>query len=129
MTIVVGEICMSHADLDALPLLDSEIIAELREIMEGEFSELIQMFLNDLPLQIDHLHNAAAQNNDEKIYQIAHKLKSSCGNLGALRLAEAMARLEQMGRQKALNDAADLLQRVQSITEKTRISFQALLDQ
>ena len=119
---------MNDADLDALPLLDAEIIAELREIMEEGFSDLITMFLSDLPLQLDRLHIAIAQDNAEDIYQIAYRLKSSCGSLGALRLAEPIRRLEQAGRQQTLGGAADLLQSIQTIAGETSASLQALLD-
>jgi hypothetical protein len=41
---------MSDADLKQLPLLDEEIIVELREVMEEEFADLLLKFLNDLPV-------------------------------------------------------------------------------
>ncbi len=119
---------MNHADVDTLPLLDAEIIAELREVMEEGFTDLVMMFLNDLPLQLDQLNLAIAQSNAENLYQIAHRLKSSCGSLGALRLAERIQQLEQAGRQKTLDNTADLLQHTQMIAGETCTRLRALLD-
>ncbi|MCC8998052.1 MAG: Hpt domain-containing protein [Candidatus Contendobacter sp.] len=117
---------MNDADIDTLPLLDTEIIAELRDVMEEAFTDLTHMFLTDLPLQLDRLQIAVAENDAKEINQIAHKLKSSCGSFGALRLAELMRRLEQAGRQKTLDDAVDLLQRTQVIAEETCSRLRAL---
>lgn len=113
-------------DLDALPLLDAEVIAELREIMEDEFIGLIEMFLNDLPIQMERLQIAVAQSDAETVYRVAHRIKSSCGNLGALRLMELIRRMEQAGRRQVLNDAADLLRCVQTDAEATCAGLRAL---
>ena len=122
----MGERRMNDTDIDTLPLLDTEIIAELRDVMEEAFTDLTHMFLTDLPLQLDRLQIAVAENDAKEINQIAHKLKSSCGNFGALRLAELIRRLEQAGRQKTLDDAVDLLQRIQVIAEETCSRLRAL---
>ena len=110
---------MNDADIDTLPLLDTEIIAELRDAMEESFTELILMFLNDLPLQLDRLQIAVSENDTEEVDHIAHKLKSSCGSLGALRLAELIRQMEQAGRQKTMVGTVDLLQRIQLIAAET----------
>jgi histidine phosphotransfer protein HptB len=128
MMINPGEICMNDADLDTFPLLDAEIIAELRDVMEKEFTVLINTFLNDLPIQLDRLHRAIDQGSAAEVYQAAHKLKSSCGSLGAFRLAELIRQLEQAGRLKTLDGAAELLQRIQVIAGETCVSLRGLPD-
>ena len=72
---------MSDADLNALPLLDAEVITELRDIMEDEFAELLNAFLDDLPVQFERMRTAVAQNGADDLYQVAHRLKSSCGSM------------------------------------------------
>ena len=118
---------MSDADLHQLPLLEEEIIVELREVMEDEFADLLQNFLNDLPLQIDSLQAVVAQGDADQLYQIAHKLKSSCGSIGALRLAELVRRLEQAGRSKMLADAEGWLQQTRAVATETVAGLQAQL--
>ena len=117
---------MNDADIDALPLLDAEIIAELREVMEDEFGNLIAAFLDDLPLQLKQLQVAVAAQDAENIYQTAHKLKSSCGNLGALRLMELFRRLEQAGRLHKLDGAAELLQHTQIAADEAAACLRAV---
>ena len=97
----------------------------LRDIMEEEFADLLHAFLNDLPVQIALMQTAVAQNNADELYQLAHKLKSSCGSLGAPRLAELIHRLEQAGRLKTLHDATELLRQTHIVAGETVIGLHA----
>ncbi len=119
---------MSDADLNQLLLLDDEVLTELRDIMEETFADLLHTFLNDLSVQIDHMQAAIAGDNADELYHIAHKLKSSCGSIGAPRLAELIRRLEQAGRQKTLDGSAELLRRVQAVAAETIAGLQVHLD-
>ncbi|MBL8260107.1 MAG: Hpt domain-containing protein [Candidatus Competibacteraceae bacterium] len=110
---------MSDPDLDGLPLLDGEIMLELREVMEDEFADLLQNFLDDLPLQFERLQRAADQNDADQLYQIGHKFKSSCGSLGALRLAELVQRLEQAGRSRQMDAAGRWLAQARTVAAET----------
>jgi HPt (histidine-containing phosphotransfer) domain-containing protein len=119
---------MSITEIFSLPLVDDEVIAELREIMDDQFASLIRLFLNDLPLQINRLQTAAAQSDTEEIFQAAHKFKSSCGSIGAPRLAELARRLEQAARQGGLDAAVELLQHIQTVADETVACLQAHVD-
>ncbi|MCC6136174.1 MAG: Hpt domain-containing protein [Gammaproteobacteria bacterium] len=116
---------MRDIQLDPLLLLDDEIIAELREVMEEEFADLISAFLNDLPVQLDSLQVAITAGVAADVYQIAHKLKSSCGSIGAAQLAERVRQLEQAGRQNALDGTAALLAETRSVTQATTVRLTA----
>lgn len=118
---------MSEVDLDQLPLLDDEIIVELREVMEDEFADLLLNFLNDLPVQLDGLQTAIDRGDLDRLYRTAHKFKSSCGSIGALRLAELMRRLEQAGRQKKPDDTQEWLQRARAVAAETVAGLRAHL--
>ncbi|HCK81465.1 MAG TPA: Hpt domain-containing protein [Candidatus Competibacter sp.] len=118
---------MSDLDLNEWPLLDDEVILELREVMEDEFADLLQNFLDDLPLQLERLQDAIARGDAGQLYQTGHKFKSSCGSLGALRLAEWVQRLEQAGRSNALEEARRWLQAARAVAAETAAALQAQL--
>ncbi|MBK7541539.1 MAG: Hpt domain-containing protein [Candidatus Competibacteraceae bacterium] len=118
---------MSDLDLNELPLLDDEIILELREVMEDEFADLLHNFLEDLPLQLDRLQDAIARGDAGQLYQTGHKFKSSCGSLGALRLAEWVQRLEQAGRSNALEEARRCWQAARAVAAETAAALQSQL--
>ena len=117
---------MTNADLNLPPLLDDEIIAELREVMEDEFIDLIDSFLNDLPVQLKLLQAAVTDKSAADVYRIAHKLKSSCGTIGALRLTHEIQQLELAGRQNALDPAPQLIARAWAAAEETMTGLRAL---
>jgi HPt (histidine-containing phosphotransfer) domain-containing protein len=116
---------MSDPQLNLLPLLDDEIIAELREVMEDEFTDLIRSFLNELPVQMENLQTAIVEGAAPDLYRIAHKFKSSCGSLGAVQLAELIRRLEQAGRENALDGTAALLMETRSVAQATTVGLTA----
>ena len=118
---------MSDVSLDHWLLADDEIIAELREVMEEEFADLIGSFLNDLPVQLDLIQEAIARSDAADLYRITHKVKSSCGSLGAMRLAELFRRLEQAGRRNALDGAAELLTETRQVAQETVTQLAAML--
>ncbi len=99
---------MPHSDLDLLLLIDDDVIAELRDILQEEFGDLVRDFVDDVPIQLELMQTALDQGNADGLYRLAHKLKSSCGSLGAPRLAELVRQLEQAGRQATLDGAATL---------------------
>ena len=119
---------MNDTDLDRLPVLDNEIVNELREIMEDEFAELLHTFLGELPLQLDRLRIAVTQSDADAIKTIAHTLKPTCAYLGALRLAELFRRMEQAGREKTLDGVADLLEQARILASATIAGLQTQLD-
>ena len=118
---------MCNADLDQLPLIADEVIAELRDVLQEDFVVLIRHFVNDAPLQFDLLRAAVEERDPDGLYRIAHKFKSSCGSIGVPRLAGLIRRLEQAGRQKVLDGAPELLAHAQAVATDTVASLQAII--
>jgi signal transduction histidine kinase/CheY-like chemotaxis protein/HPt (histidine-containing phosphotransfer) domain-containing protein len=83
-------------------VLDNDVLAELREVMGGEFGNLVQMFLVDAAKYIRQLEEAAADNSLEKMIAPAHTLKSSSANLGAMAVSAAAKRIEVGAREGVL---------------------------
>ncbi len=66
---------------------------------DDEFaSELAELFLDDAALQLQSLHSAVESHDAARVSQIAHRLKGSCGNIGAERLSRLSEALEKEGR-------------------------------
>ena len=82
-----------------LPSLDPATMAELRSLntpeTPGLFQELTHCFLADFPKVLSRLHEARAKEDLQKVHQLAHTLKGSSANMGALRVAELCRKLEQ----------------------------------
>lgn len=83
--------------------LDREILQTLQEVMEGQFPELINTFVNDSEERIRNLQKALATRDQETVRRQAHSFKGSCNNLGAVRLAELCQVMEDGGREGKLD--------------------------
>ena len=99
------------------PALDADVISSLRELGGDDpsvFVELVALFLEDTPPRIAALEAAVASGSAADLEAAAHALKSSCGNLGALRLAALFKDLEACGHSADVESAASLVARSKS---------------
>ncbi len=74
---------------------------EVRERVNGEseqLSALIELFLEDIPTQIQALKNAVENNNLTAICHTAHAIKGVAANLSGLRLQRLAAQIEEDAR-------------------------------
>jgi len=78
--------------------MDLTAFAEMKEIMGNSFADIISMCLQSLPEQNIKLAEAIDEDDSQKIFNIAHRLKSSCSSIGAFGLAEKAETIELMGR-------------------------------
>ncbi|MBS0556159.1 MAG: response regulator [Proteobacteria bacterium] len=89
--------------------LDADVVRDLLEVMGGEFTDLVRVYLEDTPKSIGLLEKAAASGDKGALIAPSHSLKSTSANLGALGLAELAKRLEQGARSGELGDEAPVL--------------------
>jgi HPt (histidine-containing phosphotransfer) domain-containing protein len=111
-----------------LPLVDGDVIDDLRVVMEDDFPDLVQTWLHDMPVQVGAVHAAGVSGDAQALFRGAHRLKSASGSIGALRLSELARRLELQGRQGNLTAIDSLLEQLLHTAEQTRLQFQTLLD-
>ncbi len=97
--------------------LDWSVLAGLRELQEeGEpdiLEDLIGLFLTDAPPQLGALREAVEAGDAHSVERIAHGLKGSSGNLGAVRMSALCTELEEMERSDELKAAPELISRLE----------------
>jgi CheY-like chemotaxis protein len=81
-------------DHDSGAVIDSDVIDELRLALGSEVEQLINVFLDDTPMLIARLEAAALAPDMDMLREVAHSLKSSSANLGAMALSSAAKRVE-----------------------------------
>ncbi len=89
---------------DGEPAVDAEVLAELGEVLGDGLDEVVETYLEDAPEQVASLLQAARQDDAEAMARVSHALKSSSGNLGAMRLCGLCAELERRCREGSLAD-------------------------
>jgi HPt (histidine-containing phosphotransfer) domain-containing protein len=90
----------------AAPVLNREIVDDLREIMGEEFIALVRVFLEDAPGALHKLQQGVANADLNALVAPAHSLKSTSANLGALALSDIARTIEHGARQRNLADPA-----------------------
>ena len=81
--------------MEHLPVLDTALVAELRDIMGQDYPMLVAAWGRDAAQRLEELTDARQADNVEALRRAAHTLKGSSSNLGAARLAALCAHLEQ----------------------------------
>ena len=82
--------------------------------------KIIGLYLESSPGLLRQIRDAVAGEDGDALRQAAHSLKSSSANLGAKRLAAVCKELEQRGRERRLEGAAELLRELEAHHARAR---------
>lgn len=88
--------------------IDTRILAKLRQNM-GNINPVIRVFVDSLPRRLHQLEEAADRLDFELVRRMAHTLKGSSSQFGAVCLAELCHRVESMAKNNKLEEIGPLL--------------------
>lgn len=94
--------------------LDHMLLDELRELMEDEFTSLLQAYLQDSEHQFHEASDAWEQGDLERLRRSVHSLKGASSNVGAAALALLCADLEELAVQGRIDQVPVALQKVRT---------------
>ena len=100
------------------PAMDAAAFTEMKELMGEAFEDIITMCLQSLPEQLTEIETAIKNQDADIIFKISHKMKSSCGSIGAFGLAEKAEAVELIGRQGSTQGANEAFTELQSSLEE-----------
>jgi two-component system sensor histidine kinase/response regulator len=102
--------------------LDESTLAGLRDLASDSgpelLADLVAMFLRDAATRVQELREAVAAHDRARLRAVSHSLKGSAGNLGARRLAELAAAVEDQSADGALEGAAESVGRIEEELER-----------
>lgn len=75
--------------------LDHDVLSALRDVMEEQYAELLETFLEDSEERLRVLRKAE---DVSQLINAAHSFKGSSSNMGAVRLARLCGKLEQLAK-------------------------------
>jgi len=94
-------------------LLDIDTLNSIRALQSPQspniLEQLFEIYRSNAPELIEKLSSSIEDENFGSIRDSAHSLKSASGNIGARRMFELCAKLEEMGRDEEIAGASKLL--------------------
>jgi len=114
------------------PHLDLAVIAELRQLDDGNKSvvrELLGNFLHKAPGRLHELERACESGDAERLRQMAHSLRGSAGGIGAKRLTALATALEFQAAAEPMGDVRTSLQALRRELEHVARALTAVLSE
>jgi len=87
--------------------LDTATLVDLEDIMGDELVTLVDAYLRDGETRMRNLQEAAARGDSAEVGKLAHSLKSSSANLGAMPLSTRARQVEEAARNGTLANPLD----------------------
>jgi len=111
------------------PVLDRQTLNAIRDLQspgeEDLLVKLVGLFVDLLPAQLLALRLAIGDNNASRVEEVAHKLKSSSGNLGATKMSDLCSQLVDLAESGNLELAPPVYEKIMSEAEKVRTALSA----
>ena len=111
-------------------ILDMHVVEALRELGgaddPGLFDEVVELFLTDAKANVDKLVQALAARDAKTLHHVAHAMKSSSANVGAMRLSKLCFEIEKLGRAGTCDGAEGLVSETKRHFDEVGAALDAL---
>ncbi len=107
-------------------IIDSDIVAELKDVMGDDFSVLVDSFIRDGQQRLQALRQALAGGDRETLRAQAHSFKGSSSNLGALQVCELCLSMETLAVDGDLGEAPAGLDALEAAFDKASAALKGL---
>lgn len=91
-------------------IIDHEQFEDMRELLEEDFADLIDVFIVDSHKRIAALRDAHKNNDNANGFEIAHAMKGASANLGATQLLALSSQLQELCRAQKISEQATLIE-------------------
>ena len=102
--------------------MDQAVVNALRDVMEGGFADLLDTFIADSDERLVALNSAQQAT---ALGAVAHSLKGSSSNMGAIRLAHLCGLLEERAQKKQLAEIQELVIKIDDEYQMVRRLYRA----
>ncbi len=107
-----GMVAEEHRETTENPL-DEETFKTFLAMVGGDEPEIawefVELFLEDTAQALETIHQALEQQDADLLRKTAHSIKSSSAQLGAVQLSANCRKLEQLGSEGRIDEAAEVI--------------------
>ena len=100
-------------------LLDYEVLNELKDVLAEDFSSLIGDYITQASVSLEQMEHFVKESQLDKVLDLAHSLKGSSLNTGAIELANLLKKLEDAIRSASEFSYQDIISEIQQAFVKT----------
>ena len=91
-------------------IINDEQFDDMRELLEEDFVDLIQVYFTDSHERIVKLRRAQQEDDNANGYELAHALKGASANLGTTQLMNLSSQLQELCREQRISESAQLIE-------------------
>ena len=99
-------------------IINDEQFDDMRDLLEEDFVDLIQVYFTDSQQRITDLRGAQQKDDNANGYEIAHALKGASANLGATQLMHLSGQLQEACREHLISEQAQLIEAVAAALQR-----------
>ena len=99
-------------------IINDEQFDDMRDLLEEDFVDLIQVYFTDSRQRITDLRSAQQKDDNANGYEIAHALKGASANLGATQLMHLSGQLQEACREHLISEQAQLIEAVAAALQR-----------
>ena len=99
-------------------IINDEQFDDMRDLLEEDFVDLIQVYFTDSQQRITNLRSAQQKDDNANGYEISHALKGASANLGATQLMHLSGQLQEACRERLIGDNAELIEAVAAALQR-----------
>ncbi len=103
---------MSEHLQDDEEIINNEQFEDMRDLLEEDFSDLIQIYVADSNERLATLRVAQQENDNANGFEIAHALKGASANLGTTQLVKLCRQMQEHCRARLIGEQADLVEEI-----------------
>jgi CheY-like chemotaxis protein len=116
-----------------LPAFDLSVLESRRGPQKAgepdKLARIVNLFIEDVPIQLAAIRRAVERGDSQEVEEKAHMLKGGSGYMGAARMAQMCARLEELGASGELSRVPELLDAVEREFGRVRPALIAAIAQ
>ena len=108
---------------DNEPIIDEVQFEEMRELLEEDFADLLQTFIDDSKQRITLMQVAQASHDNANWFEFAHALKGASATLGATQLVLLSGELELACRKQQVSAQNTLIMQILIALQKVEVEI------
>ena len=113
------------------PVVDLSVLESRRGPQKGwepdKLARIVDLFVEDVPIQLAAIRRAVKRGEAQEVEEKAHMLKGGSGYMGAARMAQMCARLEEIGASGELSRVPEMLDAIEMEFGRVRPALTAAI--